>query len=263
MIQLHHPVRNQTVYSLVAEVIETLEQTFSQRILGYYLTGSAVTETMVAGSDLDVIVVFSGDFIGNEAAACRELGKMWLPKPAYELDLEPACEADLLREGATGLKLTAVFLYGTDIREQVPWEPLANFRRDVAAGFVEYASDLCDGAPLAFPLSYPDAQHPFWGYAQTDTRLVLKTILIGATLRVLLETGVRCGSKADAIVKYRQYIGDHWSEWLANLHQMCKLTWGYQIPTASAEREQLRQLLQPVLEFENEMGFLAKDWLNL
>lgn len=251
--QLIYTASEPQMNKLLVQVISQLEKTFPQRILACYLTGSVVTNTMVAGSDLDVIVVFKGAFLAGETAVCRQLGKQWQPKPPYELDLEPVCEADLLQHGATGLKVTAVPLYGSDIRDQIPWEPLANFRRDVAIGFLEYASQLRGIVPpLTPPLAYPDPQHFFWGYARAGTRLVLKTVLIGATLRVLLASGVRCGSKADAVVKYRQHVGGHWSDWLATLHEQCKMSWEYQIPATPSEQEALRSLLRPALAFENE-----------
>ncbi|MEM7115760.1 MAG: nucleotidyltransferase domain-containing protein [Chloroflexota bacterium] len=233
-------------------IVAQLEEAFPNRIHSYYLTGSAVTGTMVAGSDLDIIVVFKGMLEADDALSCQQLGQQLGGRLGYELDLEPVSEAALLREGATGLKLTAVPLHGSDIRKQIPWEPLATFQRDVAAGFVEYASQLRQVLQLSHPLAYPDPQDFLFGYARNDTRLVLKTVLIGATLRVLLASGVRCGSKADAVIKYEQHIGDRWSAWLATLHEQCKMVWEYRIPKAEKERQQLRELLKSALAFENE-----------
>ena len=125
----------------------------------------------------------------------------------------------------------------------MPLEPLETFRRDAVRSSIGYA------AALRWPLA-PDPADAFFGYDLVDTRLVLKTVLLGATVRVLLATGIRCRSKLDAVRQYGELFGGETAVWLATLHERCKMQWHYQIP---ANRAALRTLLRPVLAFENEV----------
>lgn len=240
---------NEDIDRAVAAAVAELTAVFPHRLLAIYLSGSAVDGTLVAGSDLDVLPIFAGEFVADEAARCRAWGRSW--PGAWPLDVEPACLAQLTRTGATGLKQSAVLLAGRDIRDQVTWEPLENFRRDAIQGFMAYAAELRGLSPaLHWPLAYPDPDDEFFGYAPTDTRLVLKTVLLGATVRVLLATGIRCRSKLDAARQYEAVFGGETAVWLATLHERCKMQWHYQIP---ADRAALRILLRSVLAFENEV----------
>lgn len=260
MLELAFLAHNDAVDRVLAAVVRELTAVFPHRILAIYLTGSAVDGTLVAGSDLDLLPIFAGEFVEDEADRCRAWGRSWQgawPQGAWPLDVEPACLAQLTQTGATGLKQSAVLLAGRDIRGQVPWEPLENFRRDVILGFMAYAAEL-RGAPatLHWPLTHPNPDDEFFGYAPADTRLLLKTVLLGATVRVLLATGIRCRSKLDAVRQYGAVFGGETAVWLATLHERCKMQWHYHIP---ADRAALRALLQPVLAFENEVADVLGD----
>lgn len=138
----------------------------------------------------------------------------------------------------------------------MPLEPLETFRRDAVRSSIGYAAAL-RGTPAAlrWPLA-PDPADAFFGYDLVDTRLVLKTVLLGATVRVLLATGIRCRSKLDAVRQYGELFGGETAVWLATLHERCKMQWHYHIP---ADRAALRALLQPVLAFENEVADVLGD----
>jgi hypothetical protein len=264
-VELVYSTREPEIDTLLQGIIGLLELIFPGRVRAYYLIGSAAEGTMVYGSDLDLIVVFKGDFQGNEADLCRQVRHYGSLISPVRLDLAPRCEAQLIQNGATGLKLAAVLLYGDDILDQIPLEPLPQLRQDAINGFVYYLRALRGlPSPLQYPLAYPQPDDDFFGYAtsgiwrggdryEPGTRLLINAVTLGAALRLLLATGQRSGSKVETIRLYREHINDQWVTWLSGLYEQCKLQWRYRVPEAPLERGQLRSLLQPTLAFENDV----------
>lgn len=251
------------ILSLIDGSIGLLETTFPGRIRAYYLTGSFAEGTAVTHSDLDMIIVFKGPFQPGEADQLRQLRHHASKLSPLRLDLTPKCEADLLAKGATGLKLAAQFLFGEDIREQIPFEPIEQYRHDVIRGFTIYQREI-RGEPetLAEPVTYPDPTAAFYGYEKfgnwhggehfsPGTRLLINLTTIGATASLTVLHGERAGSKKQAISKYQQLIGDEWGDWLAELYRLAKIDLGYDLPSDTAVRQQLRRLIQSTPQFEN------------
>lgn len=211
-----------------------------------------------------MIAVFKGACTEGEADKLR-LVRRWLTALSdVRYDIVPKCEADLMETGTTGLKLATELLYGEDVREMIPLEPVETFLHDVVAGFVAYGRELRGNvARLEYPVRCPDAADYLYGYTDygnwngrdysAGTRTILSCMTLGATARVLMETGERCTSKQEAVRRYRDVIGGRWGEWLVEMLELCKLKWGYDLPQTAAEREQLRSLLGEMKAYENEI----------
>lgn len=254
----------------LAALVDVLEMIFPERIRAYYLSGSVLSGTMVGQSDIDVIAVFKGAFADGEAERVRQV-RRWLTELSdVRYDIVPRCETDLMRAGATGLKLATALLYGEDVREQVPLEPLEVFLHDVVAGFVAYGCELRgDMAQLNYPVRCPDAADFFYGYTRfgnwdgknyaAGTRIILSCITLGATAQVLMETGERCTGKQQAVQRYQEVIGGRWGDWLVEMFELCKLKWGYALPETAAERGRLRKLLGEMENYETEILVACRE----
>ncbi len=256
---------NKGALPLIDGAIGLMEMTFPERIRAYYLTGSFAEGTAVSNSDLDMIVVFKGEFRQGEADHLRQLRHHATKLSPFRLDLTPKCETDLITDGATGLKLAGKLLYGEDIRDQIPFEPIAQYRHDVLRGWQIYQREIRGDVEIVpYPVQPPDPDGEFLGYEkygnwqggnrfEPGTRVLINLTTIGATASLTVLHEERAGSKWQAIEKYQQLIGDEWGDWLAELYQLAKVECGYAIPQDDHLRLQLKTLIQRTPEYENVM----------
>ncbi len=184
---------DESILPLLDGVIGLAEIMFPERIRAYYLMGSYAEDTAVPSSDLDMIIIFKGEFVGVEADRLRQLRHHASNLSPIRLDLAPRCEADLFANGVTGLKLASQFLYGQDIRNQIPLESIAQYRYDIIRGFLIYQREI-RGEPDHIPILIvaPDPCAEFCGYdtfgnwfggdhVEKGTRLLLNLTTAGAT----------------------------------------------------------------------------------
>src|SRR5690606_37240734 len=115
--------------------------------------------------DLDLIVIFKGQCLPDEADRLRQLRQIASQLAGMRLDLAPRCEAVLLAHGSTGLKLGGKLVFGDDIRAQIPWEPIEQYTQDARQAFLNYQHEI-RGKPdtLLRPVTAPDPAGEFFGY---------------------------------------------------------------------------------------------------
>lgn len=248
---------------LIEAVLKLIDLVFPGRVRACYLVGSYAEGTAVPHSDIDLIIVFKGDCLPGEADHLRQLRQIASQLAAIRLDLAPRGEADLLAHGSTGLKLAGKLIFGEDIRDQIPWEPIDHYQQDARQAFLTYQREIRgETNDVSWPVTAPDPSGEFCGYEkfgiwhggdqfEPGTRLLINLVCIGATVSLVFLHGERAGSKGQAIEKYRQLIGDEWGDWLAELYQLAKLELQYEIPEETAVRHRLRRLIQKTPEFEN------------
>lgn len=272
-MNLNYTTSDTRLNQRLAALVNILELIFPERIRAYYLSGSVLNRTMVKHSDLDVITVFKGEFADGEADKLRAVRRYLTELSDIRYDIVPRCEAKLKQNGVTGLKLATEFLYGKDIRDEIPLEPLEKFRRDVLNGFVYYARELRGNVDcLNYPVNCPNPADFYYGYADygnwdgtgytAGTRIILSCITLGATASVLQETGARCIGKMDAVQQYQKTIGGRWGDWLAELFELCKLEWGYELPTTTTAQKKLQTLLGQMADYENAILEAFRDVLT-
>lgn len=248
---------------LLDGIVGLVEMLLPGRVRAYYLTGSYAEGTAVPHSDLDMIVIFKGEYEPGEADRLRELRHLASQLAPMRLDLTPKCEADLLAKGATGLKLGGKFVAGEDILAQIPFEPIGQYQQDLYRAFLIYQREI-RGEPetIPTPVTPPVPDGEFLGYErfgiwhggdlfEPGTRLLINLTSIGATASLAFLHEERAGSKWQAIQKYQQLIGDEWGAWLAELYQLAKVELGYKLPTETAVRHRLRRLIEKTPDFEN------------
>lgn len=257
---------NTTGYSHIDAVLHSaigiFEAAFPERIISYYLTGSYADNTAVPESDLDLIAVFRDVGLPVERdrflQICHHLTTItpiWLDCTLYNAEtLTTEARADILN---------AQLIYGVDDRPTYQLEPIErHIARSTAHIFTLMQVLRGNADNLVAPLRYPAESEKYHGYEHygmdlnTDAQIqglrnLVSLVTRIPTVLVALETGQRAGTKRDAITLYRRHINDEWISFISDVYQTINLRWHYQMPTAYADRQQLHDITQWLLGFEN------------
>jgi hypothetical protein len=256
----------------VRRVVGAFEAAFPGRVRGYYVIGSYADGSAVRISDLDLVVLFKSHIGPAEQQASRRVARSLGTSTLPRLDLTVSGEAEPTWEKAH-VKLASRHVYGEGIRADIPdelHEPAET--RDSYHYAQRYLRFLRGGAPLTYPLDYPDPAGELFGYDAVrepewyppGTVRGLRELVNAVTLlaKALLPSGdgYRSASKGQTVTLYREYAGggagSAWGAFVDALYRHAKLRWGYLVPDDSAERRVLRELCRQTLGFENH--FLAR-----
>jgi predicted nucleotidyltransferase len=261
-ITLFNSTKVPKVDLLLCEIINLLEQSFPNRIRGYYLEGSYANHSAVATSDIDMRVVFKGKLEAEERQQFAQTLESYQQMCSIELGITPDSEEALFRIGAVRFQKASLLMYGEDIRPQVPLKPIDSFIRD-NMHFQYQLLARVRGNPevLTFPLDYPDPAGEFYGYdrrpiradgiIQYGTKDLVLNVLCPATALIALTAKQYVVSKQHCVTQYRRWINDEWTPLIEAVYQQCRYQWNYLVPLLSDDRKQLRKLCDRALCFEN------------
>ncbi len=258
-----HPKINQ----ILQGVIRIFEQRFSGRIRGYYLRGSFGNRSATTNSDLDMYVIFKESFSHPaEATEALNLSHACTQISPVLLEIKPGAEFDLHRMEHTGIalnfKYSTQFLFGEDIRDQIPTFAPGDWVRWAMQAPQTSLKVIRSAKNLVFPLQQPNAQAEFYGYdRQTipgvdgvdcpSTKWLVATVEWIATALVAHRTEQYVGSKKEAVQLYKSNISDQWTTFVEQVYEQCRNRWHYLIPDGVTERKMLRSLCCQTLEFSN------------
>lgn len=246
----------------VRELIRVYEESFPEQIVSYYVEGSYADHSYMATSDIDLTIVFHPHVTDKTRQEARQL---WSTSPrvsTMELDITVVDEESLRGGMDPMLKLGSQLIYGTDIRDKYPILPIAEWARQrMHAAYWLLGAVYQRPLPVRQPLSFPDAQGEFYGYANRSVRLLdgrevastrnlIRTIGWAATARLALEAGQYAVRKRACVQLYHQYINDEWSSFLEDLTAFCQQKWHYLLPETEVDRQHLRSLCERALDFE-------------
>ena len=247
MSEVRYALAYSTNYPKIDRILEGVigifEKVFQKRIRGYYLQGSYGGNTAISNSDLDLYVIFKENFHNpEEIVKAISLGQSCAQFSSVLLEIKPGAEAALSlypseNAGiALNFKHSTQFLYGEDIRNQVPAPSSEDWVR--WAMHAPLSSFLATRAAesLIFPLDYPDAQAEFYGYdRQTipcadgidrpSSKWLVSTVGWIATAMVALKTGQYIGSKGEAVEQYKTSINDEWTTLIEQVYELCRNRW--------------------------------------
>jgi hypothetical protein len=262
---------------IVQGVVGVYELAFPDRIRGCYLRGSRASGSSIAGSDLDLFVLFKNHFVdGEEWERARALSGHCARIAPVLLEIVLGGERGVFApEGlsaALDLKLGTRLLYGEDIRPQLPGFDAEGYTRSVvhtpyfSYRFAEQRPDA-----LVYPLAHIDPDGPFFGFDQwqvpgpdgvdlPSTKLLVATVGWTATAIVALRAGVYVRDKAACVELYREHVGDEWTELVDQVHELCRNQWRYLLPPDDAGRRTLRALCDRALKFQNHFLRLYRDY---
>lgn len=279
-IVLIYSTRNSRIDHILKAIIGFCELLFPKRIRGYYLQGSYASGDATSVSDIDMTLLFRGDFIDEE-----ERQRAWQVDTLSEwlvgrqLDIIPFTETKLassqiedivliehLREGAR-------LLYGEESRSEIQRPSQAAYVHScMLAAFRAISWHHHHPKPFPVPLIYPDSDDEFFGFNQlaptideekaVGTERLVHSIFRIAGALVALETGQIVLSKRECVHVYGAGAVDEWTALVADVFYWCYDKWQYQIPKDLEGREKLRRFYEQTLNFENHFLSRYYDFLS-
>lgn len=250
-------------------VIAAFQRQFPGRIRAAYILGSHADQTATPTSDLDLTLIFAGEFASQEERAeAQRLVRVCAENPPIELDIEIEDEVALAGGLSPNLKFASALIFGDDIRDQFPLVPLKEWTRDrMHSSWWRVARLFARPSPLGLLLDYPEPSAEFLGYTRRTLRLadgrevpctrdLIRLTGWAATGLLALDCGVYVPSKREAHILYATHIGDEWAHLINDVYALCRTRWNYLIPVETSERAQLRALCEQTSRFERH--FVAR-----
>lgn len=260
-LHLSHSTGVASVDRALSGAVGLFEEVFPRRVRGYYLVGSYAYGQPLPTSDLDLKVVFKERFRGPaEEARARRIARQCSLLSQVDLSPVPLPEDRLLRWGASTLKRDSLLLYGEEIRDRMPEEPLVHYIRSwmhrSQAGLLAVR-----GNPplLAPPLGYPDPEGELFGYdsrpltpgGERGIKALLTCLFFPATAVLVLRHGLRTTRRGAVLAGWRERMPENeWTMFLGEVYERCREQWSYRIPADPAERAWLRGACERALGFE-------------
>lgn len=261
-VNLKYSTSQEVVSQTLQSCIASYELLFPGRIRSYFLVGSYLDGSAVQNSDLDVVVLF------KHKVTLKELEAFW--HLHYQLNLiSPiplgfnVIHESYFEQGVSLHFRESKLLYGQDVLKNYP-----NLSREMAEQrFISSAIKLIYrihnvNTPLSIPVHFPDQKALYFGFnfkvqqQNTPKRLMnLVARIISALL--ILKTGEQPKSKRHSILCYQENIGGRWADYANKVEKLVKYKWQYQMPETQEDQQQLTELCQQLLEFENNfLGFI-------
>lgn len=251
---------------------------FPDRVRGYYLRGSRAGGSSIAGSDLDLFIVFRDQFADRcEGDRAHELADQCARLSPVLLEVLITDERTLHHPhgygAALNLKLVTRLLYGDDLRDELPEFDADTYRRwTLHSPFATYRfpAQRPNTDPLVHPLRHLDPNDFYFGFAQwpmpdadgverPSTKLLVATVGWTATAIIALHTGEYVRDKAACVDLYRRCVADEWTDLVVQTHDLCRNRWHYRIPAGDHDQRTLRALCERALDFQNHFLILYRD----
>ncbi len=273
-IELSQSSGNPLVDRILQGLVGVFEMLFPEKIKAYILTGSYMAHHAVGTSDIDIYIIFKQPLDAEEYAAFWRAKTRCNQISPVDLDLKPFSYPQLKRLGYPNVRDYGQTLYGEDFASDC--EPMAGEAVQLlgfhALNFIFRAR----GNPpeLVFPLSVPDANMPFYGYAKRaarafgenqrqGTKSLINIASRTAMSMIALETGLPVFSKRECMESFRSRDEDPWQAFLEDVEHLCRDEWDYKVPEGEMEQRKLKDICLLALEFENHyLGMLREHLLE-
>lgn len=250
----------------ITAIISIYETAFPQRIRGYYLVGSYGDDTPIAGSDVDMTIVFKDAISPDEQAQCDTLKAACrtLAEPRH-LDLPVIAEAHFEQADTVALKLSSKFVYGDDTRSTIPLPTMDVYLRNISIPTQRGLTYRFRSETVILPLDYPLPDDVYLGYIPeahqaTNTPIKLWALNVGwlATFLVVHKAQVYVPSKRHMVRLYREHVNDEWTDFIVAVYENGRNKWGYKIPQDDEDDALFQSLLKDTLAFEN---YVAQEYV--
>lgn len=262
--------------NVLSQLVERYESRFPGRVRAYYLAGSYLDGKAVAGSDIDLYVLFKDAFLSDdEAEQAEKLVLDCAGLTPLRLDLSARSEethASLRSYTRVAIKQHSLLLYGEDTRAAMSLPDHEEYRREATEMALEFLLRQRKTGTLIYPLAYPDPAGPFFGYDQpqqlmpTDPtqpgmRLMVEVASRITTALLALKTESYISTKWEGVQAYRRLLNDEWTAFIETMFEKGKLRWNYALPGGAEERAELRSLCEQMLAFENHYLLVYRAYL--
>jgi hypothetical protein len=264
-IELIYKTGRQQIDDIICGIIGIFEAAFSGRIRSYYLVGSYADGSATAVSDIDIRIIFKGDFEPGEVEQIRYVRSCLRLISPVEIDCPPLSEARLINDDdwlhePLGLRAGGQLLFGDEIRHTFPEPKFSAYVRNVTAVPIQRFARIRNQSSVVFPLDFPDPDGEFYGYDDQvgpdwakvpGTKGLVHMVGFAATCLIAFQAERMVTKKSDWLKIYKETINDEWTPFLEAIYMKCKEEWAYRIPENESERRHLRELCHQVLAFEN------------
>ena len=273
-ITLVNSTHNASIDAALCEIIALLNTRFPDRIHSYYIEGSYADNSRITTSDIDLLIIFKGNFANEQERTETEALALRCAAPyAFELDVIALNEQSLSGGISPNFKMGSLLLYGQDIRSQIPLISLIEWTRDRMHSSCWRTVHLFNRPSIiTYPLDYPAPSAEFYGYDARKLRLsdgqevnctrdLIRLVGWSATAIIAFKAGRYVARKSDCHKIYQECFQDGWDQLLQDLYAQCRGRWNYLIPEDSEERKMLRAICERTLAFENHFLCIYKKFL--
>lgn len=244
---------------VVDRVVDAFYDRFPGRILAVYSTGSYSGGYAVAGSDLDLVFIFSGKVSEAERKEGAQLIEHLSKMVALELDLDLRCEVEEVRPA---LKFDSTFIRGTDVRERLQVMSVSYWIRERMHAGCWLMCHLFGRTGVAqIPLPFANPSEEFFGYntdrggaadgSEGSTKDLVRAMSWAATALVGRQSEDYVTSKAHLLSILHQYLPSEWALFVEDLFRFCRMETNYGVPKDPGGRKKLRDLCRRTGEFES------------
>ncbi len=251
----------------IGAFLHRVEQVFPLRLRAAYLTGSWRDGSAVSRSDIDIVVVFYGLTSLQEAETFVRLVRDFNADGGLEVGPWGMDDDELSKPIPAYLK-AAVLLCGEEVLASLPLLSPQEVLRRWTLGSLKLMQLLrADKQHLRPVLTAPDETLPSLGYRfrqgdnTTSSKLFVSTVARIAGARAA-EMGVQLPSKKACCLRYRELVGDSYSDFVEDTFHILKEQWEYGIPTDKNSSQTLRRLCQTFLAMENDFLKRVRLWHN-
>ncbi|HCI80825.1 MAG TPA: hypothetical protein DHW02_14165 [Ktedonobacter sp.] len=255
------------------KAIDTFISTFPERIRAAYIQGSYADNSNVNTSDIDLLIIFKGNFQQEEQQQSELLAKQCIAESAIELDIELVDEQSLVGGISPTFKYGSRLVYGEDIRDRFPLVSLIEWTRDRMHSSLWRTGHLFGrSGSVSYPLDYPDPQGEFYGYDARllklphgrevhCTRDLIRLVGWSATAILAYKAKVYVARKSECHTLYKAHFDDEWGQLVQDIYELCRGKWNYLIPEDEDERRVLRRICERTLMFENHFLRIYKEFM--
>jgi len=270
-LQLANSTNTPEVDAVLAGTIGIFFTCFPDRIRAAYITGSYAFGTAREDSDLDLFFVFKEPLQGPDYKKVNQLRDYCQQLTPLSLDYKACDEPSLLRSGMPMLEKGSLFLYGEDIKEALPDEPVGFQYWAMHTPFALLSRARRNPPYLKYPIQSPKPEEPLGGYDSRKGRLpdgtyvpTTKMLYTNCLAIGMALIGERCGTftfKPDLAIRYREVMGDEWSDYIDEIYRVTVQEQVYAIPQEPAARERLVGQCKRMLDFENHFLDVYRQYL--
>ena len=253
---------NPLVDDILRGTIGLLTNFLPNRVRACYLHGSFADHTAIETSDIDLFVVACGSFSIEERATVQRIMDNCALMSPFMVEIMALDETVLLQHGHFRVKSASKFLWGEDIRRQMPEQTLAQYLHLYAHFPFTYMTTMLRGSEsIVYPLSYPQADGEFYGYDQQvlppkneprhNIKKFVTSICWAATVLIAWQAGQTVSGKQASVQQYREVVHDEWTPFISEVYEWGNRRWRYLVPEQPEECQRLRDLCAQALAFEN------------
>ncbi|GHO89208.1 nucleotidyltransferase domain-containing protein [Dictyobacter formicarum] len=271
-IILQNSTGNQQIDDILCDVISLCETTFPGQVKAYYLFGSYADGSGRMTSDIDFCLVPRDRFVAEAYKKVQHIRDTCALSYPIMVDMIVLDEPLLLKEGHFRIKSASSFLWGEDLRANMPEQTFDYYVRKYTNAPLSYMLQVLRHIDTAtFPLSYPDPTAEFYGYdqpyfpprngARRNIKGLVSSVCWAASILIAWQAGKTVEAKSASVKMYRDLIHDAWTPFLEEMYEYGSKKWAYLVPNGEEDRLRLRHLCARTLAFENHYLGLYRDYL--